>query len=246
VAFAELHDAYRPKILAYLAHWTDRDTAEDIAQEAFIDSWRVLPHYRFDVPLYFWLKRAAHFKALHVWRYSNYRRNNISLDDEDEETAAFCRTIADRNVGDFEEMLAQSQAFDYLSAEQRTVLDLIFAQGVTRSDAARRLKCSVGTIEARLENALRKLRAYFTGVEIGLLAEQGSHLRKRSDLRAQYEALDRSRLRGRYREAFDLVYGRGLDYDEAARELNASVPMVRMWANGAVARLRVHGEIAAA
>lgn len=243
-AFTELHEAYRPHLIAYLSHWADRDTAEDIAQEIFMIAWRVLPNYRFDVPLYFFLKRTAHLGALNRWRNLKGRRGDISLDDEDEGTAMYCATLPDPSVEEFDALLMKAQARDHLSAEHRAVISLLYGQGLTRSAAAQQMRCSVGTIETRHENALRQLRGYFLGEPIDLLPVQGAAIAKRAALREHYAEIDRSRLKGRYRTAFDLVYGRGLDYDDAARELLSTPSMARMWANGAVARLRRRGEIA--
>jgi RNA polymerase sigma-70 factor, ECF subfamily len=241
-AFTELHNAYRPHLIAYLSHWTDRDTAEDIAQIAFIAVWKVLPRFRFEAPLWFFIKRAAKLNVLHQWRYANYRKGTISLDDDNEGTAVFCSHLADPTVGDFDEMVQRAQALGCLTPEQRQVIELLYGQEITRGSAAAQMQCSVGTIEARHENALRQLRGYFTGEAAALLPEQGAAIRKRNARRAQYATLDLTHLKPRTRIAFELVYGEGLSYAEAAQRMNLKASTVKSRCQHALQRLAVATE----
>ena len=139
--------AYSHRVLAYLLHRTDPQTAQDLLQEVFVTAFRRAP----DVPQppLGWLFGTA--RRLLANRYRGGRR-------EDQLIARLFEDIGhetDPDTADLKEAFAQTLAT--LSASDRDVLVLTGWYGLTPTEAAEALDCSPSTYAVRLHRARKRL-----------------------------------------------------------------------------------------
>lgn len=141
--------AYADRVLAYLQHRTDPQTAQDVLQEVFVTAFRKAP----DVPEppLAWLFGTA--RRLLANRYRGFRRQDQLigrlLEDASDET--------DPDTADLKHAFAQTLAT--LSAGDREVLTLTGWYDLTATEAAAVLGCSPATYAVRLHRARKRLAA---------------------------------------------------------------------------------------
>jgi RNA polymerase sigma factor (sigma-70 family) len=150
-AFAELVRRYGPAVWGVcrrrLAHTQD---AEDAFQATFLVLLRRAAHLSGDAPLGPWLYRVAVLTARNL-RRGNRRRAALGEPLEHEVPAREPEPALDKFDLD--------AALLALSERDRVPVVLCHLQGLSRREAAERLGCPEGTLSARLNRALAKLRA---------------------------------------------------------------------------------------
>jgi RNA polymerase sigma-70 factor (ECF subfamily) len=140
---------YADRVLAYLQHRTDPQTAQDVLQEVFVTAFRKAA----DVPEppLSWLFGTA--RRLLANRYRGRRRQDELiarlLQDATEET--------DPDTADLKQAFAQTLAT--LSRDDREVLTLTGWYDLTATEAAAALGCSPATYAVRLHRARKRLAA---------------------------------------------------------------------------------------
>jgi len=166
--FEELVRRYERELFSYLRRYLgSRDMAEDTFQAAFLQVH--LKCHQFDAGRRVkpWLYAIATNQAIDAQR-RNRRHHMVSLDhlrsSEDEDD--------DRNLADLlssrepspttrirkEERDQQvQQAFNELSDQMRTVIHLVYYQGLKYREAAEVLSIPLGTVKSRLHAAIAKL-----------------------------------------------------------------------------------------
>ncbi len=154
VAFLRLADAYRPRIVAFLARLTDpRAVAlDEVAQQALDDAYEGLPH----------LHHLASFRA---WLFTIARRRLLDALDAQEraislETLAPLPTLVAPDPPSDADLLADlADLFEEaaLSTEVRGML-LLRAQGASIAEIAARLGKTTVAVERALGRARRALR----------------------------------------------------------------------------------------
>jgi RNA polymerase sigma factor (sigma-70 family) len=150
-AFAELVRRYGPVVWgACRRRLASRQDAEDAFQAAFLVLVRRANHLRGDAPLGPWLYRVAVLTAGDLIR-GNQRR------------AAVCGPMGYDVPAPEPEPAAEKLDLDAallaLPERERGPVVLCHLQGLTRREAAERLGCPEGTLSARLNRALKRLRA---------------------------------------------------------------------------------------
>ena len=131
----------------------DGYAAEDAVQEAYIEAWRSLPGLREPDRFDAWMRRLlvrACFKAAR--RAKRVDAVEIRLTPGDEPAVAGL----ERNL-DLRDQLERGLAG--LSAEQRTVLVLVYYLDLPLAEAAQAMGVPVGTTKSRLNRATQALRA---------------------------------------------------------------------------------------
>ncbi|MCI0701914.1 MAG: sigma-70 family RNA polymerase sigma factor [Planctomycetia bacterium] len=152
-AFAELVRRYGPVVCGVCRRWlTNFCDAEDAFQATFLVLLRRAARLDGDAPIGPWLYKVAVMTARNVIR-SNRRRVAITGPMEHEVPASAPETSAER--------LDLDAALLALPERDRVAVVLCHLQGLTRREAAERLGCPEGTLSARLNRALQRLRARF-------------------------------------------------------------------------------------
>jgi RNA polymerase sigma-70 factor, ECF subfamily len=125
-------------------------TADDLVQEALLRAWSNSDKFQRGTSLRAWI-----FTILRNVYYSQYRKRAREVQDSD---GVFARGIAvagdqesHLDLADFRKALAK------LPAEQREVLTMVGASGLSYEEAAEICGVEIGTIKSRLSRARSKL-----------------------------------------------------------------------------------------
>lgn len=137
----------------------DAHLAEDVAQEALVEVWRLAPRYRPDAgSARAWILTIAHRRAVDRVRAEAAHAARLS---REQSPGVVAESGPDAVV---DVMYAQWQAarvkagFAALTALQREALELAFYKGYTHREVAEALQIPLGTAKARLRDGLIKMR----------------------------------------------------------------------------------------
>ena len=137
----------------------DPQLAEDVAQEALVEVWRLAPRYRPDAgSARAWILTIAHRRAVDRVRSEQaHRARHVA-------NPAVASGTSNETDAVVDVMYAQWQAarvkagFAALTALQREALELAFYKGYTHKEVAEALNVPLGTAKARLRDGLIKMR----------------------------------------------------------------------------------------
>src|SRR5215212_7633025 len=134
----------------------DRNEAEEVLQEAFLQVWRDARRYDPDRSSpRGWLLLIARSRALDRHRATVARRRR---EDESAHTAAAVAPLGTRRLEHGESRRRIGSALGRLPPEQRRVIELSFYEGLTQTQIAEALNAPLGTVKSRALMAMRKLR----------------------------------------------------------------------------------------
>lgn len=153
-AFELLLERYRRTLArtAYLAT-RDRESVQDVIQEAVLQIWRDLPSYKPHGSFRAWTLKILLNKARK--HYRKKRVNTVALEAATEISGDTDgpEEIAERT----EQTHDLRQALDQLATNHREVLVLRFYNELTIPEIAVALGCPQGTVKSRLSRALKSL-----------------------------------------------------------------------------------------
>ncbi|GCD46940.1 ECF RNA polymerase sigma factor SigK [Streptomyces paromomycinus] len=162
-AFEELYDLVSPPVFG-MARRVLRDTAqaEEVTQEVLLEIWRRAGRYD---PgrgsALSWILTLAHRRAVDRVRAARAasereeraaRRGAVTVFDE----------VAEEVEGSFEREWVR-RCLERLTALQRQSVTLVYYDGYTHREAARRLAVPLGTVKSRLRDGLARLRDCLAG-----------------------------------------------------------------------------------
>ncbi len=136
------------------------DLAEEVVQDVFAQVWREASRYdAARASVAGWIVLLTRTRAIDRLRA---RRARPDLDKGVEPTAAAPLTTPDRSpeqvaISSEDAQLVRA-ALDGLPAEQRSLLDLAYYEGLTHSEIAARTGVPLGTIKTRIRSAMMALR----------------------------------------------------------------------------------------
>lgn len=141
---------------------TMRQDTEDIVQEVFIRVYNGAGSFREGYPAWPWLSGVArHVVAHHLRRHSPVLCDLAMIDD----------AVVNRKVsipfGDVELLFQHVvNLIFHLSGKQRQAFQLVYINGMSRSDAAERLQCTLPQLRDRLREARKRLLALLNATEL--------------------------------------------------------------------------------
>ena len=143
-AYEQLYRLHVGRVYALcLRLCNDRDTAEDLAQEAFVLAWRKLSDFRGDSAFGSWLYRIATNTALSYLRKQKPFAHSLDIDDVE-------APVEREQVS---EQMGLERAISLLPDGARTVFVLYSLEGYTHDEIARLLKIAQGSSKAQLHRA---------------------------------------------------------------------------------------------
>lgn len=159
-AFAVLVDRHQGRVLQVcLGMLGNRADAEDAAQEAFVKAFRSLTSFRGDSAFSTWLVRLAANQCLDVLRAAARRPTDswdALLEAEGDSIERWLKADPDpAAAAEAADLVGRLLAL--LPEEQRSVLLLREAEGLSYEEIAAALDCSLDSVKARLRRARRTL-----------------------------------------------------------------------------------------
>ena len=126
----------------------DRDMAEDMTQEAFVQAWKNLSRFRGDSAFGSWLYRIATNTVISYLRKQKHFQNSLDVDEMDIE-----------HLESTEDQISLETAIATLPEGARTVFVLYSLEGYTHDEISGLLDIAVGSSKAQLHRARQLLRA---------------------------------------------------------------------------------------
>jgi RNA polymerase sigma factor (sigma-70 family) len=166
-ALRELYDLTSSRLYGVaLRVVTNREWAEDVLQEAYLNIWRIAGNYREALsPPMAWLGVIVRSRALDFLRRRASERADSALALDD--------LIAETVAGDSADPLASSLASEHaralhdclrrLEARQREVLSLAYLRDLSHIELAQQLKLPLGTVKTWIRRGLEQLRGCMAG-----------------------------------------------------------------------------------
>ena len=156
-AFSELYKRFSQVVynLSYRVVKNKSD-AEEVVQKVFVQIWNKAENYdqgRGAVST--WIMNITRSRAIDKIRSLKKTRNNISMDD------TFLQFISPKGfiIEDAKEKREIiKEALSKIPPEQKTVVETIYFEGYTHSEAADYLDIPIGTVKTRLRLGILKLK----------------------------------------------------------------------------------------
>ncbi len=154
-AFEEIVRRHRRRVYGVALRIVRRhETAEDVAQEAFVRAWRGLERFELGRPFAPWVCRIAANLALNEVRSPRMREQALP-EGHEERPASGAGPL--ESVLDAEARRVLDDALGALPAEQRAVLVLRVFEELSYDEIAQTLELSPGTVMSRLFRARQRL-----------------------------------------------------------------------------------------
>ncbi len=162
--FKKLFESYSPLVLGIAMRMLrNREDAEDVTQDVFLQAYRSLNHFRGDSQLSTWLYRIAVNVSLNLQRKGKHRKlfalfkktedvdppgepGNFDIPGFAEGTPAW-----ELERGDTAKIV--QEAIDSLPDQQRVAIMLYHYEGLTYSEISEVMEVSVASVESRLHRA---------------------------------------------------------------------------------------------
>ena len=159
-AFESLYDAIGGSVFGVVLRIVrDRAIAEEVAQEALVEVWRIAARYRPELgSARAWILTIAHRRAVdrvrseqaHTDRLLAHGQHFGATHEEPDH-------VVDIAYGKWEAKRVRA-GLDLLTARQREALELTYFKGYTNKELAEALGIPLGTAKARIRDGLIKLR----------------------------------------------------------------------------------------
>ena len=158
--FADFVEHHRERAVrtAWRLTGSDRATAEEVAQEAFLRAHRSLGQFRNEAALSSWFYRILVRQAANHRRWRGVRDHWASVWRRKTEEG---HPGIERDPG---LRVRIDAAMSHLSHGQRTIFVLVYLEGFTLAEAAECAGCATGTAKSHLHRALKSLRAQLAEV----------------------------------------------------------------------------------
>ncbi len=161
-AFAEIVEHYQVPVIRYLYRLTgDYETAQDLAQETFIQAYKGILKTNSELRLKPWLYRIATNNA---WQYHR-RRRLLSFIPFDDLRKSGAPNVENQSDGTVEEMAIQ-ETLRKVPAEQRACLVLHFVEGFKYREIAETLGISEDAVRKRVSRGKQIFRRLYNGGEV--------------------------------------------------------------------------------
>lgn len=153
-AFGYLYDNYSGALYGIVnAIVTDKELANDVLQNVFVNIWRKIESYDATKGrLFTWMLNIARNAAIDEVRSKGFRdsQKNQPIGESGEIAGAFTGPTID-DVG-------LKKVLTTLKGELRVLVDMSYFQGFTHEEISKALNIPLGTVKTRIRSALTQLR----------------------------------------------------------------------------------------
>lgn len=163
-ALAELYDRYAPLVYTLVIRIVkSAPDAEDLLQEIFLQVWNKANTFvQTKGSVYTWIVTIARNKAIDRLRGADKPQRDAGVGDEMllslRDETAMANPLMTTISSEYEKMMRDGLAT--LSAEQRTVIEMSYYEGLTQAQISDQLNIPLGTVKTRMRNGIIKLRDF--------------------------------------------------------------------------------------
>lgn len=157
--FGLLYKRYAPALLGIISKIVKSEVAaEDVLQETFVKIWRSMSG--FDPSrgrLFTWMASTARHAAI------DHLRSRAQINsDKNTDIEEFTYELENRlRINPNPDTIGVKQLTFNLQPCEKELLDLIYFEGYTHSEAAEKLDIPLGTVKTRIRRAVSSMRQYF-------------------------------------------------------------------------------------
>jgi len=157
-AMAELYDRYGRMVYALILRVVrDGGIAEDLVQETFLRVWNRVHGFEAEKGgLGPWLLAVARNRAIDYLRSAAGRMRNAAELQDTEHPALF--THMEKDLLNSDRVRRVKEALEKLSANQRTVIELAYFEGLSQAEMAEKMNQPLGTVKTWVRMALKSVR----------------------------------------------------------------------------------------
>jgi RNA polymerase sigma factor (sigma-70 family) len=157
-SFSYLYDNYSGALYSIVLQVVpDKELANDVLQEVFVNIWRKIESYDPGKGrLFTWMLNVARNLAIDMVRsksYQNSQKNQAMPESDFFDKAGASTQLSVDNIG-------LKKIVDKLKTEHRVLIDLAYFKGYTHEEIAEMESLPLGTVKTRIRSALTQLRAY--------------------------------------------------------------------------------------
>ena len=155
-AFGELVRRHQAQVRNFLRKLTrDRELADDLAQDCFLHAWDRLHTYAGHGSFIGWLLKVAYTTFLQSKRKSNRYGEVLEALGHAEDMEGTRVTVQSVEIGDLDKFLA------VLTEEERAVMILSYACGLSHREISDAAELPVGTVKSMIFRGKEKIRDSF-------------------------------------------------------------------------------------
>jgi len=155
-AFTYLYDNYSGALFGVISQIiANKETANDVLQEVFINIWRKIETYDLSKGrLFTWMMNIARNASIDKIRSKSWQNDlkNQSMPED-------VNTLENQSVKLNTDNVGIKKVLGKLKEEQRTLIELSYFQGYTHEEIAKGLNIPLGTVKTRIRSALLQLRS---------------------------------------------------------------------------------------
>lgn len=162
-SFGELMRIHQPLLFGMiLRRINQREDAEDVLQEVFIQAFRHLVNFRGEAKLSTWLYTIALNRIRNHVRQKNARRQ-VSLDAPDLRDEQMITQLpekgpsVERQIQHRRDFVAMQLAVEKLNSEQKSIFVMHYFQHLPLEEISRRLQKPLGTVKVYLHRARKTI-----------------------------------------------------------------------------------------
>lgn len=162
-ALRELYEATASKLYGVAVRVvSNREWAEDVLQEAFVNIWRIAGDYKASLsPPMAWMALVVRSRGLDFLRRRASDRADVmqELDDVISDTVAGDSPNPMDTAQASEQARALHQCLGQLEHKQREVVSLAYLRDMSHGELAEQLRLPLGTVKTWIRRGLEQLRA---------------------------------------------------------------------------------------
>lgn len=169
-SFGEFYDRFAPFVYSFaLRLLRQRNDAEDLLQEVFLQVWRQAGTYRRERGSpEAWLSTITRTRAIDKLR--SQRRRNRNIDSLEKNIKQEEKGKVESGAEESHARLTVNSALAQLPEAQRNMLTLAYFDGLTQTEIAERLSVPLGTVKTRIRTGLKHLQE-----QLAVKKEAGSY-----------------------------------------------------------------------
>ena len=158
-AFEALHARYQHRVVGFFWGLTrDALAANELAQETFLRVWNRVHGFDQDRgALGPWVLTVARNRAIDYLRSVHGRDVESPLEAERMENPSLFLSL-ESDILNIDRMRRLKTAFEKLTPNQRTVIELAYYEGLSQTEMSEHLKQPLGTVKTWVRTALKSLR----------------------------------------------------------------------------------------